>query len=170
MSSRDITIVVMGVSGSGKSHVGTALALACGVDFVEGDALHPPGNIAKMSAGMALTDTDRWPWLDAIAAAITTQQGQGVVVACSALRRIYRDRLRLADPGLRLIYLRVPRTQLARRIREREHFMPPSLLDSQLATLEEPGVDERAIILDAGGDEAATVARAMTALARANGS
>lgn len=169
MSSRHITIVVMGVSGSGKSHVGTALARACGVDFVEGDALHPPENIAKMSAGMPLTDTDRWPWLDAIAAAITSQRGWGVVVACSALRRSYRDRLRLADPGLRLIYLRVPRSELDRRMRERDHFMPPSLLDSQLATLEEPGVDEQAIILDAGDDEATTVARAMAALARTSG-
>ncbi|OOG57905.1 gluconokinase [Rhodanobacter sp. C03] len=169
MSLRGITIVVMGVSGSGKSQVGTALALACGVDFVEGDALHPPENIAKMGTGMALTDTDRWPWLDAIAAAIRMQRGHGVVVACSALRRVYRDRLRVADPWLRLIYLRVPRTELDRRMRERDHFMPPSLLDSQLATLEEPGVDEQPIILDAGGDEAATVARVLAGLARGSG-
>ncbi|MEW9623546.1 gluconokinase [Rhodanobacter geophilus] len=158
------TIVVMGVSGSGKSHVGAALARACGVAFVEGDELHPPANIAKMSAGVPLDDTDRQPWLEAIAAAIATHRGQGVVVACSALRRVYRDVLRGADPALRLLYLRVPRDELARRMRERRHFMPPALLDSQLAVLEEPALDEQAIELEAGADLAATVASARQAL------
>ena len=167
MSSPGISIVVMGVSGSGKSHLGEALAQSCGVNFVEGDALHPPANIAKMTAGIPLDDADRWPWLDAIAAAITAHRGQGVVVACSALRRSYRDRLRRADPGLRLIYLRVPRSELERRLRERHHFMPPTLLDSQLLTLEEPDADEQAIILDAGDDLATTVARARQMLERA---
>ena len=161
-------IVVMGVSGSGKSHAGTALARACGVDFVEGDALHPATNIAKMSAGIPLDDTDRRPWLEAIAAAIAAHRGQGVVVACSALRRAYRDVLRQADPALRLVYLRVPRDELARRMRERPHFMPPALLDSPLATLEEPAADERAIVLEAGDDLAATVAMAVRALAMPN--
>lgn len=157
-------IVVMGVSGSGKSHVGAALARACGVDFVEGDALHPAANIARMSAGIPLDDADRRPWLEAIAAAIAAHRGQGVVVACSALRRAYRDVLRQADPALRLLYLRVPRDELARRMRERQHFMPPVLLDSQLATLEEPAAAERAIVLEAGDDLAATVAMAVRAL------
>ena len=158
------TIVVMGVSGSGKSHVGAALARACGVDFVEGDELHPAANIAKMSAGIPLDSADRQPWLEAIAAAIAQHRGKGVVVACSALRRAYRDVLRRADPASRLLYLRVPRDELARRLRERRHFMPASLLDSQLATLEEPAADEHAIVLDAGADLAATVAMATQAL------
>ena len=165
MSPSPPAIVVMGVSGSGKSHVGASLARACGVDFVEGDDLHPPANIAKMSAGMPLDDADRQPWLAAIAAAIAAHRGQGVVVACSALRRSYRDVLRRADPALRLLYLRVPRDELARRMRERRHFMPPALLDSQLATLEEPAADEHAIVLEANTDLAATVAAAMQALA-----
>jgi len=154
----------MGVSGSGKSHLGAALARACGVDFVEGDELHSAANVAKMSAGVPLDDADRQPWLEAIAAAIAMRRGKGVVVSCSALRRTYRDVLRQADPALRLLYLRVPRDELARRLRERSHFMPASLLDSQLATLEEPAADERAIVLEAGADLAATVATAMRAL------
>jgi len=158
------TVVVMGVSGSGKSHVGAALARACGVDFVEGDALHPAANIARMSAGIPLDDADRQPWLAAIAAAISMHRGKGVVVACSALRRAYRDVLRQADTALRLLYLRVPRDELTRRLRERTHFMPASLLDSQLATLEEPAADERAIVLDADADLAETVAVARQAL------
>lgn len=158
------TIVVMGVSGSGKSHVGGALARACGMDFVEGDELHPPVNIARMSAGIPLDDAARQPWLEAIAAEITRHRGQGVVVACSALRRTYRDVLRQADPALRLLYLRVPRDELVRRLHGRSHFMPASLLDSQLAMLEEPAADEHAIVLEAGADLAATVASARQAL------
>lgn len=154
----------MGVSGSGKSHVGAALARACGVDFVEGDALHPAANIVKMGAGIPLDDADRRPWLAAIAAAIAEHRGQGVVVACSALRRAYRDVLRRADPDLRLLYLRVPHDELARRMRERRHFMPPSLLDSQLATLEEPAADEHAVVLESAGSLEATIAAARTAL------
>ncbi|WP_404539175.1 gluconokinase [Dyella agri] len=157
-------IVVMGVSGSGKSHVGAALARACGVDFVEGDALHPATNIEKMRAGIPLDDTDRQPWLEAIASAIAMHRGQGVVVACSALRRAYRDVLRQADPALRLVYLRVPRDELARRLRERTHFMPASLLDSQLAAMEEPIADEHAIVLEAGADLGSMTAMAMQAL------
>ena len=158
------TVVVMGVSGSGKSHLGAALARACGMEFVEGDALHPAANIARMRAGMPLDDAARQPWLEAIAAVIAARRGQGVVVACSALRRAYRDLLRQADPALRLLYLRVPRDELARRMRERRHFMPPSLLDSQLATLEEPAADEHAVVLEAGADRLATLALARQAL------
>jgi gluconokinase len=158
------TIVVMGVSGSGKSHVGAALARACGADFVEGDALHPAANIAKMGAGIPLDDADRRPWLAAIAAAIAEHRGQGVVVACSALRRAYRDVLRRADPDLRLLYLRMPHDELARRMRERRHFMPPSLLDSQLATLEEPAADEHAVVLESAGSLEATIAAVRTEL------
>ena len=158
------TIIVMGVSGSGKSHVGAALARACGMDFVEGDELHPAANIAKMSAGVPLDDADRQPWLEAIAATIVKHRGHGVVVACSALRRAYRDVLRQADPALRLLYLRVPHDELACRLRERRHFMPLSLLDSQLAILEEPAADEHAVVLEAADSLDATVASARKTL------
>lgn len=144
---RATIIVVMGVSGSGKTTVARELAQKLGWAFLEGDSVHPPANVAKMSAGTPLNDDDRWPWLDAIADWMSQrlQRGESGVVACSALRRIYRDRLRHAGTGVRFAYLRVPHDELARRMRSRDHFMPPSLLDSQLATLEEPGVDEDAL-------------------------
>lgn len=133
--------VVMGVAGSGKSAVGTLLAERLGVVFADGDAFHPPANLAKMAAGIPLDDADRAPWLDAIAAWLATHAD--AVVACSALRRSYRDRLR--GPGVRFIYLRGTRDLLAQRLaNRRDHFFPPQLLDSQLAALEEPGPDEDA--------------------------
>lgn len=143
-------VVVMGVSASGKSTLGKLLAQDEGWDFLEGDDLHPASNIAKMEAGIALTDEDRAPWLDALAHWIASQRQaqRSGVVACSALRRRYRDRLRTADPQLRLVYLQVPRAELAQRMRTRQHFMPPALLESQLATLEEPTPDEHALYLD----------------------
>jgi gluconokinase len=152
-------VVVIGVSGSGKSSVGAALAQACGWSFLEGDDLHPPANIAKMRAGIALTDADRQPWLDAVGAWMAARQavGEGGVVACSALRRVYRDRLRGSVPALQLVVLETAPDLLARRMRERQHFMPPSLLESQLATWEPPGPEERAIRIDAGHDVAGIV-------------
>lgn len=135
----------MGVSGSGKTTVGTAVAAQLGLPFIEGDRLHPPTNIEKMSRGTALDDADRWPWLDAIgkslAASIKTNDGG--IATCSALKRSYRDRLRAAaGTELRFIFLDVDRPELERRMRLREgHFMPAALLDSQLETLEPP-VDE----------------------------
>ncbi|HEU4670183.1 MAG TPA: gluconokinase [Dyella sp.] len=144
-------LVVMGVSGSGKSHVGAALAAASGSRFLDADDLHPPANLRKMAAGTPLDDADRTPWLDAVAAWIAARQAgdEGCVVACSALRRAYRDRLRAGVPQtLVFAHLDVPRDELARRMRGRRHFMPPSLLDSQLATLEPPTADEDACILD----------------------
>lgn len=138
-------VVVMGVSGTGKSTVGAALADALGVPFVEGDDLHPAANVAKMAAGIPLTDADRAPWLDAVAAALD----RPVVVACSALKRRYRDRLREAAPGLALVYLHGTAELLAARMEGREgHFMPTALLQSQLDTLEEPAPDEDAIPVD----------------------
>jgi gluconokinase len=141
-------VVVMGVSGSGKTTVGVLLAKQLGWRFQEGDALHPPANVAKMASGTPLTDEDRWPWLHAIAALIDTWRAEGVsgVVACSALRRAYRDILIAGRPDVRLVYLRGEKTLLAERVAARRgHFMPPALLDSQLATLEEPGPDEHPI-------------------------
>lgn len=139
-------IVVMGVSGCGKSRLGAALAGATGLAFRDADDLHPLANIAKMTRGEALTDADRWPWLDACGAALA----QGGVLACSALRRAYRDRLRDFAPDLRLIYLTAPEAEIAEHLHARQgHFMPPALLASQLAALEPPGVDEDALILRA---------------------
>ena len=139
------SVVVMGVSGTGKSTIGTGLAQRLGLPFVEGDALHPAANVAKMSAGIPLTDDDRAPWLDAIAAELE----RPVVVACSALKRAYRDRLRLAAPDLVLVYLHGTPELLAARLEGREgHFMPTSLLRSQLDTLEEPQADEDVIGAD----------------------
>ena len=152
-------VVVMGVSGSGKSTVGAALAHALGVRFVDGDALHPAGNVAKMAAGIPLDDADRAPWLDAIG---TVLAAGPVVVACSALRRVYRDRLRAAAPSLELVFLDGNRELLASRMSVRPgHFMPASLLDSQLATLERPDADEHPLTADIS----ATVPEIVAALA-----
>lgn len=135
----------MGVSGSGKTTVGERLAAALGRRFADADDLHPQANVDKMARGIPLTDADREPWLDAVAAELATGP---VVMACSALRRAYRDRLRAGDPGLRLVYLHGGRDLLAERMGHRDHFMPVALLDSQLATLEEPGPDEAALSYD----------------------
>lgn len=161
-----IVAVVMGVSGSGKSTVAERLAAEHGWDFLEGDLLHPAANRAKMAGGTPLDDEDRRPWLEAIAAWIADhlRAGRNGVVACSALRRVYRDRLRQAGPGVRFIYLRVPRPTLFERMTHRQHYMPASLLDSQLATLEEPGADEGAVCVAAAGTLEATLAQARRAL------
>lgn len=145
-------IVVMGVSGSGKSFVGKALADALGWDFQDGDGLHPLANIEKMRSGRPLDDADRSPWLDRIAAWISDTQlaGRSGIVACSALRRRYRDRLREADAPLRFVFLDVPAQVLHQRLEHRWHFMPARLLESQLATLERPLADE--CVLTIGGD------------------
>jgi gluconokinase len=144
-----VAVVVMGVSGSGKSTVGAALARHLGVAFRDADEFHPAANVAKMSAGTPLTDEDRWPWLDAIGAALAEagSEGRGIVVGCSALKRVYRDRLRTAARRpLVFVHLAGSRATLAKRMQTRKgHFMPASLLDSQLATLEPPTPDERAI-------------------------
>ncbi len=141
-------LVVMGVSGSGKTAVGTILAERLGVPFVDGDDLHPPRNIAKMSAGQPLTDADRAPWLDRVADAIDRMRrtGAGGVIACSALKRAYRSRL--AAPEVRLIYLQDDaETVRARLAHRRRHFMPASLVDSQFVALEPPSPDEDAMIV-----------------------
>ncbi len=147
-----MVVVVMGVSGSGKSTLGQALADALRWDFLEGDDLHPRSNVEKMRAGIALDDVDRGPWLDRIAAWIGGEDSRGRqgVVACSALKRAYRDRLRQSGAALRFVYLRVEHGTLEQRLRQRRHFMPASLLDSQLQALEEPSDDESALTLMEG--------------------
>lgn len=141
----------MGVSGSGKSTVAGLLAQRLGCDLLEGDTLHPPANIRRMSAGIALTDSDREFWLAAIAKrlAAAEHESHGLVVSCSALKRRYRDVLRRAASSLRLVYLRGDKELLADRLSARHgHFMPATLLGSQLADLEEPTADERAIVCE----------------------
>ncbi|HTI69830.1 MAG TPA: gluconokinase [Candidatus Limnocylindria bacterium] len=136
-----MVLVVMGVSGSGKSTVGSAIAAKLGWPFRDGDDFHPPANRAKMSQGIPLVDEDRWPWLDAIAqfARETEKNAGNAVVACSALKQAYRDRLHAGCGDMRFIYLHGTRELLAERMNARTgHFMPPSLLTSQLATLEPP--------------------------------
>ena len=160
-------IVVMGVSGCGKSSMGAQLALALGLAFIEGDSLHPPRNVALMAAGTPLTDADRADWLATIAQHLGQAQaaGSGLVVSCSALKRRYRDGLRAACPGLHLVYLHGPAALLRQRLAARSgHYMPASLLDSQLATLEPPGADEAALILDIGLSTAEVVAAALADL------
>ncbi|MCF6526617.1 gluconokinase [Streptomyces sp. JJ36] len=145
-------VVVMGVSGTGKSTVGALLADRLGVPYAEADAFHPPANIAKMSAGTPLDDGDRAPWLDAIGAWARERQRRGPglvgVVSCSALRRRYRDRLRAAAPGLFFLHLTGDRSLVADRLAgRRDHFMPSALLDSQYATLEPLQDDEQGTAL-----------------------
>jgi len=135
----------MGVSGSGKTTVGEALARRLGIPFRDADEFHPKSNVEKMSAGIPLTDADRWPGLDAIASAIReTPRGEGLIVSCSALKRVYRDRIFLsAVRPIMFVHLHGPKGVLAERLKGRKgHFFPPSLLDSQLATLEPLGDDE----------------------------
>ncbi|ACI57768.1 carbohydrate kinase, thermoresistant glucokinase family (plasmid) [Rhizobium leguminosarum bv. trifolii WSM2304] len=137
-----LAVVVMGVSGCGKSSVGAGIAARNGMRFVEGDQLHPARNVEKMAEGIPLTDADRLPWLDRIGEEINTAQkaSQGLVISCSALKKTYRDRLRQAAGGrLAFVFLEGTRDLLLSRMQARQgHFMPASLLDSQLQTLEPP--------------------------------
>ena len=140
---------MMGVSGSGKTTVGEALAERLGVPFRDADEFHPQSNVEKMSAGIPLTDEDRWPWLDAIARGDPRDAARtrGIVVSCSALKRVYRDRIfEAAVRAVTFVHLDGPKAVLAERLKGRKgHFFPPSLLDSQLATLEPLGADEPGI-------------------------
>jgi gluconokinase len=158
-------LVVMGVAGTGKSTVAGLLAERLNWEFQEGDALHPPANVAKMSAGLPLTDEDRWPWLDAIGAWIKekTKRGEPGILTCSALKRSYRDRLR--GPNVIFVFLNGPREVIAARMARRaDHFMPPALLNSQLATLEPPTADENVLAVDLGTTPADEVAEVLHAL------
>jgi carbohydrate kinase (thermoresistant glucokinase family) len=159
--------IVMGVSGSGKTTVAAGIAQQEGWVLLEGDKFHPPANVARMKAGIPLTDEDRWPWLHAIAARADELRaaGQSAAVACSALKRAYRDVLAGGRPDVVLVYLRGSKALIGQRIAARHgHFMPPALLDSQFATLEEPGPDENPIIVDVGGTPDAEIQDAIRQL------
>jgi gluconokinase len=148
-------LVMMGVSGCGKSTVAAVLAGQLGWDFEEGDDLHPPANVAKMTAGHPLDDEDRWPWLDKVAAWIRqhSDTGRPGIITCSALKKSYRDVLR--GDHVVFVYLAGTREQIAARMAARHgHFMSVAMLDSQLQTLEPPTPDERAITLDIAGSAA----------------
>lgn len=155
--------IVMGVCGCGKTTVGRAVADALGWVFLDADEFHPPANVAKMSAGVPLTDDDRWPWLDRLREemAAIAARGEHVVLACSALKHAYRQRLRPAH-GVRFVYLKGDRDTIAARLALREgHYMPPSLLDSQFSILEEPG---DALVIDAAlplGTQIAAVCKSL---------
>jgi gluconokinase len=147
---RPHVLIVMGVSGSGKSTIGEKLALRLGWPYEDADDYHPESNVAKMSAGHPLTDDDRRPWLAAIAAEIdrVAERGGNVVIGCSALKRAYRDVLVHGRDDVRIVFLDGSRALIAHRMAARKnHFMPPGLLDSQFATLERPGADERPIVV-----------------------
>jgi carbohydrate kinase (thermoresistant glucokinase family) len=157
-----VVLVLMGVSGCGKTTVAELLADRLGWPFQEGDALHPPANVEKMAAGHPLTDEDRWPWLDLVAAWIGQQldSGRSGIVTCSALRRVYRERLDRRGSGVLFVYLAGDYDLIAARIAARHgHYMPPSLLESQFSTLEEPVADEPAIRVDIAGTPRATADR-----------
>lgn len=150
-----LAIVVMGVSGAGKTTVGRRLAGALGADFVEGDDLHSDAARAKMRAGLALNDDDRWPWLDRIAAALNDGRARrGAVVACSALRFAYRERLRIgAGAHLQFVYLEAEPTLMRERVGTRHgHYMPASLVDSQFAALEPPHAEPDVVIMPCDAD------------------
>ena len=160
-------LIVMGVSGSGKTTIAEVLDRRLGWPFQEGDDLHPAANVAKMHAGIPLDDADRWPWLDAIAAWIGDRLANGGagVVTCSALKRAYRDRLVGGRAGVRIVYLHAAPALLHERLGQRKgHFMPASLLDSQLATLEEPAPDERALKVEDIGTPEQVADKIMVAL------
>ncbi len=168
MTPRPVILVIMGVSGSGKTTLGEALAGRLGWPFKEGDDLHPPANVARMAAGVALTDADRAPWLAAVAHWIEDWRDAGTsgLITCSALKRAYRETLSQGRPEVLFVYLHGEPGLLAARVARRKgHFMPPALLASQLADLEPPAPDEPAIAVDIDQPIAAQVETVIQALA-----
>lgn len=162
-----VVVVVAGVSGSGKTRVGSLLAQRLGWPFDDGDGLHPAANIAKMRAGLPLTDEDRGPWLAAVAARIDKHiaAGESAVVACSALKRSYRDFLRQGHLAMRIVFLRASAATLAQRVTGRPgHFFPPQLLDSQLAQEEPPDPAEGCLVVDAEATPDEVAATVLTQL------
>ena len=166
------TIVVMGVSGSGKSSVAREISRQLGWEFIEGDDLHPPANVAKMAGGTPLDDADRWPWLRRVAGVIGEREAAGadLVLTCSALKRGYRDLLRDGHPSVWFAHVHVSPEVLAERLRARTgHYMPASLLDSQLAALEPLGEDEPGEVVAGNGSLEETVADLLADLHRERG-
>lgn len=165
-----MAVIVMGVSGCGKTSVGEKLAEALHCRFVEGDSLHPAANIAKMSAGIPLDDDDRWPWLDVIGAHLADSRARGetIVISCSALKKVYRDRLRHAAGGqLAFVFLEGSRAVFEARMKSRPgHFMPASLIDSQFAALEPPNAEPGVVTVDVTLSIEAIAERALDGLLR----
>ena len=162
-------VIVMGVSGSGKTTVGQGLATELGLELIEGDDYHPPENVDKMASGIPLTDEDRRPWLRTLAELLADRHArrQGTVLACSALRRPYRDLLRSAVPADETFFVQLDadRETLRSRMKSRKgHYMPPALLESQLATLEPLQYDEGGVIVDATRPDDVVVAEAISAI------
>jgi gluconokinase len=165
--STPVFVVVMGVSGSGKTTLGKAIAEHLDWQFQEGDELHPRANVEKMSRGEPLTDEDRWPWLDAVGRWMDARAdaGESAVLTCSALRRAYRDRLRSGRPGVRFCHVLVSAETVRERLQRRHgHYMPASLLPSQLATLQPLEEDEPGVTVSAEGDPADVLAEALRGL------
>jgi gluconokinase len=161
------SIVVMGVSGSGKTSVAVELARRLGWDYVEGDDLHPAANVAKMAGGHPLDDEDRWPWLRRIAEVIGEHEaaGTGLIVTCSALKQSYRDRLRDGHPSVWFAHVDAPQAVIAERLQRRTgHYMPPSLLGSQLATLEPLTEEEPGRVVSGVGSVEETASQLLTDL------
>jgi gluconokinase len=155
------SLVIMGVSGCGKSSLGAALANALGARFIEGDSHHSPANRAKMREGVALTDTDRAGWLDTLVAELQAPKGPAVLT-CSSLKRAYRQRLRAADTGLRFVFMDIDREEALRRVAARaDHFFSTSLVDDQFATLERPDGEPGVLRVDATTALAALQAEVM---------
>lgn len=160
-------IVVMGVSGSGKTTVARGISRLTGLTFAEADAFHPARNVARMRSGRPLDDADRWPWLRELASWMAARSADGVstVLACSALKRSYRDVLRQGPPSLTFVHLDGPAEMIRERISRREgHFMPASLLESQFAALEPPQPDEASLVLDVSAAPDALVSAAVVGL------
>jgi gluconokinase len=160
-------VIVMGVSGSGKTTVAKGISTVMGWEFAEGDAFHSEANVAKMRSGEALSDEDRWPWLESIGSWISAKEsaGESAVVTCSALRRAYRDLLRRNRPHVRFLHITAPADVIRDRMEHRPgHYMPASLLPSQIATLEPLGDDEPGISVTNEGTAAQVLDRALSAL------
>jgi gluconokinase len=161
-------VVVMGVSGCGKSEIGQRIAQRLGLPLIEGDAFHPPANIEKMKSGVPLTDDDRAGWLDVLARELATHP-QGAVLTCSALKRSYRDRLRAATPRLKFVHLALSQEEAQRRVASRPgHFYPPALVASQFAALEDPAGEPGVVVVDATLPLEDVATRACEALTRFN--
>ncbi|WP_309108075.1 gluconokinase [Arthrobacter sp.] len=161
-------IVVMGVCGCGKTTIGNLVARQLGMPFLDGDSLHPVENVAKMAEGRPLTDADRWPWLAVIGTELAEAGPRGLVLACSALKRSYRDAIRANAPQTVFLHLDGAREVLASRLEDRRgHFMPATLLESQLATLEPLAPDEPGVVVDIAASADEVVAEALAGLSKA---